>query len=113
MPGEHVPIEVNKVHQTLGTVYLTTMFLWMLYRAKEDGLVVLVRAEFFWGGGGCSCVRDRARNGVHALHSRSAVHLLRSFTPAAEFVVSFLEEQLRMSQSSNHDQLLHVEASGL
>lgn len=42
LPGEHVPIEVSKVHQTLGTVYLTTMFLWMMYRAKEDGLVVLV-----------------------------------------------------------------------
>lgn len=42
LPGEHVPIEVSKVHQTLGTVYLTTMFLWMMYRAKEDGLVLLV-----------------------------------------------------------------------
>eukprot|EP00752_Nemacystus_decipiens_P004218 g3854.t1 len=41
LPGEHVPIEVGKVHQTLGTVYLTTMFLWMMYRAKEDGLVLL------------------------------------------------------------------------
>ncbi len=40
-----MPIEVSKVHQTLGTVYLTTMFLWMMYRAKEDGLVVLVS---FW-----------------------------------------------------------------
>lgn len=42
LPGEHVPIEVGKVHQTLGTVYLTTMFLWMMYRAKQDGLVLLV-----------------------------------------------------------------------
>ncbi|CAM9941196.1 unnamed protein product [Hapterophycus canaliculatus] len=41
VPGEHVPIEVSKVYKNLGTVYLTTMFLWMLYRAKEDGLVVL------------------------------------------------------------------------
>ncbi|CAN0257153.1 unnamed protein product [Pylaiella littoralis] len=41
LPGEHVPIEVSKVHQTLGTVYLTTMFLWMMYRAKQDGLVLL------------------------------------------------------------------------
>lgn len=46
LPGEHVPIEVSKVHQTLGTVYLTTMFLWMMYRAKQDGLVLLVSFSF-------------------------------------------------------------------
>lgn len=52
LPGEHVPIEVSKVHQTLGTVYLTTMFFWMMYRAKEDGLVLLVRfyCIYFFGG---------------------------------------------------------------
>lgn len=42
LPGEHVPIEVNKVHKTLGTAYLATMFFWMMYRAKQDGLVLLV-----------------------------------------------------------------------
>ena len=42
LPGEHVPIKVGKVHETLGTVYLTTMFLWMMYRCKEDGMVLLV-----------------------------------------------------------------------
>lgn len=49
LPGEHVPIEVSKVHQTLGTVYLTTMFFWMMYRAKEDGLVLLVRSGVLLG----------------------------------------------------------------
>ncbi|CAM9303953.1 unnamed protein product [Choristocarpus tenellus] len=42
LPGQHPPIPVSKVYQTLGTAYLTTMFLWMMYRAKEDGMVVLV-----------------------------------------------------------------------
>lgn len=42
LPGEHVPIHVGELHKTLGTVYLTTMFLWMMYRAKNDGLVLLV-----------------------------------------------------------------------
>lgn len=42
LPGEHVPIHVGELHKKLGTVYLTTMFLWMMYRAKQDGLVLLV-----------------------------------------------------------------------
>ncbi|CAM9778623.1 unnamed protein product [Discosporangium mesarthrocarpum] len=41
LPGQHPPIHVSKIYETLGTVYLTTMFLWMMYRAKEDGLVIL------------------------------------------------------------------------
>ena len=45
LPGEHVPIHVGELHKKLGTVYLTTMFLWMMYRAKNDGLVLLVSWE--------------------------------------------------------------------
>lgn len=46
LPGEHVPIQVGKVHKNLGTVYLTTMFLWMMYRAKQDGLALIVSFRF-------------------------------------------------------------------
>lgn len=40
-----MPIEVSKVYKTLGTAYLATMFFWMMYRAKQDGLVLLVRSR--------------------------------------------------------------------
>lgn len=63
LPGEHVPIEVNKVHKTLGTVYLTTMFLWMMYRAKEDGLVLLVsfsRTKYYYTRARANASRSRA-----------------------------------------------------
>lgn len=42
LPGEHVPIHVSKSHEVAGTVYLVVMWVWMMYRAKEDGLVLLV-----------------------------------------------------------------------
>ncbi|CAM9491884.1 unnamed protein product [Laminaria digitata] len=48
LPGEHVPIHVGELHKNLGTVYLTTMFLWMMYRAKQDGLVLLVRVMILY-----------------------------------------------------------------
>lgn len=47
LPGEHVPIKASKIHETLGTVYLTTMFLWMMYRFKQDGMVLLVSLKLW------------------------------------------------------------------
>lgn len=32
---------VDPVHKKLGSGFMTVMFLWMFYRAKEDGAVVL------------------------------------------------------------------------
>lgn len=42
LPGQHLPMVVGKVHKNLGTAYLATMFLWMMYRAKQDGLALIV-----------------------------------------------------------------------
>lgn len=63
LPGEHVPIHVGELHKNLGTVYLTTMFLWMMYRAKNDGLVLLVSYETSVGVRWCGCASRAAFSG--------------------------------------------------
>lgn len=78
LPGEHVPIEVGKLHKTLGTVYMTTMFLWMMYRAKEDGLVLLVSLIGLLRIFGCAlCLSVCFGRGVLDVHDREYSYFYR------------------------------------
>lgn len=45
LPNEHVPIEVPLVDRMLGQGFIMMAALWMMYRAKEDGAVLLVSVK--------------------------------------------------------------------